>query len=379
MEVLAVELRQEIISVIAERERGDDAKVSAILGPRIALLKDSKVTQDQSKAGDTIIGLQAVAQRCPSVFAVKGVVDECLKLLGWSSGLSAPRDGIVQHQITCSVLLAGHKNLDLWPTSLVKAYLDDALQGRRWVDTQHAAVLVANIVTAFPGSADAGPAAVDKDSKGAAGKDRGGEPDAKRRKVTNSALVGAGGDISAAASDRVGQSFYADEGGGDEGEKVTLVRPRYRNGDVQREIAKMVLDAVKKSLEEQPSGESNLRKLQNVLRVLALLVGYEPVRYEVMKRLEVWLNNPNLVRHLKELMPRLASQCTESTQMEVETLRLMLRIRPKANALQVRSGVKLSMKNTWKRLLTFTQLLLCGGGGELWCRAAAEEYLNPKP
>jgi hypothetical protein len=358
-----------VASVIAEREKGDDAKVSAILGPRIALLKDSKVTQDQSKAGDTIIGLQAVAQRCPSVFTVKGVVDECLKLLGWSSGLSAPRDGIVQHQITCSMLLAGHKNLDLWPTSLVKAYLDDALQGRRWVDTQHAAVLVANIVTAFPGSADAGPAAVDKDSKGAAGKDRGGEPDAKRRKVTNSALAGTGGDASAAASDRVGQSFYADEGGGDE----ALVRPRYRNGDVQREIAKMVLDAVKKSLEEQPSGESNLRKLQNVLRVLVLLVVYEPVRYEVMKRLEVWLNNPNLVRHLKELMPRLASQCTESTQMEVETLRLMLRIRPKANALQVRSRVKLSMKNMWKWLLTFTQLLLCGGGGKLRCRAAGEE------
>lgn len=32
-------------------------------------------------AGDTLQGMSELAQRCPRVFAVKAVVDECLKLL----------------------------------------------------------------------------------------------------------------------------------------------------------------------------------------------------------------------------------------------------------------------------------------------------------
>jgi hypothetical protein len=298
--------------VVAEKGKGNDGAVCSLLAPRIALLKDSKVTQDQSKAGDTIRGLRELEERCPAVFAIKGVVDECLKLLAWSSGLSAPRDGIVQHQLMCSLLLAGHTSLDLWPTSLVKAYLDDALHGRRWVDIQNASVLVANIVTAFPGSAESGQtAAADKDLRGGsvAGKERA-EPDAKRRKTAGGAVAGAG----AEAPERP----CAGEEGSDDRDKVALVRLRYRNGDLQREIAKMVLEAVKKGLDEQPSGEPNQRRLPNLLRVLVLLVVYEPVRYEVLKRLEVWVNNPNLVRHLKELMPRLALHCTETTQMEVK-------------------------------------------------------------
>jgi len=312
-------------TVIAEQEKGNNAGVAAALLPRLALLKDSKVTQDQSKAGDNVHGLGEIALRCPRIFAIKPVVDECVKLLAWSSGLSAPRDGIVQHQLACSLLLAGHRNLDLWPTSLVKAYLDDALQGRRWVDIQQASALVANIITAFPGTPDCPTTPSDKDKVGV-----GKEPDPKRRKMT-------GGSASAdtLGAVRPGTSVYAEDEGCEDGEKATFVRPRYRSAVMQREIANMVLEAVKKNLEPMPSGESMQRKQQNFLRVLVLLVVYEPVRYEVMKRLEGWVNNPNLVRHLKELMPRLASQCTLSTEMETETVRVMLRMRPKANATQM--------------------------------------------
>jgi hypothetical protein len=336
-------------AVIAAKEQGNDAVVASKLLPRIELLRDNKVTQDQSKAGDTFQGLHEIAQRCPRVFAVKAIVDECLKLLAFSSGLSAPRDGIVQHQLACSLLMAGHHPLDLWPTSLVKAYLDDALQGRRWVDIPQASQLVSNILTAFPGALDgAAPSASDKDQKGsAAGK----EPDPKRRKVTG----GAGGGGAAAAS------YYADEEGAEDSEKATLVRPRFKSAALQGEIAAMALEAVKRNLDPQPSGDSTQRKLQNLLKVVVLLVVYEPVRYEVVKRLEGWVNNPNLVRHLKELMPRLASQCTLSTDMENETVRNMMRMRPKANATQMHNealGIlcKSNARCSLRALLMFTEM-----------------------
>ena len=332
-----------VAAAISEKEKGNDAAVASALVPRLSLLKDNKVAQDQSKAGDTIQGMNEIAQRCPRVFAVKAVVDECLKLLSWSSGVSAPRDGIVQHQLACSLLMAGHKDLELWPISLVRAYLDDALQGRRWVDTSQASTLVANIITAFPGSHESAMSTSnDKDSKGGlAGK----EPDPKRRKTSGGLGVGtspgatsvvpsADSQGSQPGSKSAGTSFYADEEG-EEGEKVSMVRPRFRSAVLQRDIASMVLEVVKRNLDPQPSGDSTQRKLQNLLKVLVLLVVYEQVRFEVMKRLETWVNNPNLVRHLKELMPRLASQCTLATDTEQDTTRIMLRMRPKANAMNM--------------------------------------------
>lgn len=331
-----------VSTVIAEKERGNDAAVASAVVPRLALLKDSKVTHDPSKGGaDTIQGMNEIMQRCPRVFGIKAVADECIKILAWSSGLPAPRDGIAQHQLACSLLMAGHKDLDLWPTSLVRAFLDDALQqGRRWIDIQHASALVSNIITAFPSAPDSMPvAASDRDQKGSvAGK----EPDPKRRK-----LAGAGAD--AGGTPRPGTSFYAEEECSEEGEKASaIVRPRYRSAALQQEIASMVFEMVKRNLDAQaqPSGDSVQRKLQNALKVLVLLVVYEEVRNDVMKRLEGWINNPNLVRHIKELMPRLASQCTLSTEKESETVRYMLRMRPKANATQVLSLLAFSSTST---------------------------------
>ena len=310
-------------TVVSGWNQADHDSIASVLLPRIALLRDNKVTQDQSKAGDTLQGLQDIVQRCPQAFAIKAVADECLKLLAFSSGLSAPRDGIVQHQLACSLLMAGHQHLDMWPISLVKAYLDDALQGRRWVDIPQASQLVSNILTAFPGAHDmAASSASEKDQKSSA---PGKEPDPKRRKVAG--VPGAGGGAA---------SFYADEEGAPEdSEKVTLVRPRFKSAALQSEIASMALETLKRNLDPQPSGDSTQRKLQNLLKVVVLLVVYEPVRNEVVKRLESWVNNPNLVRHLKELMPRLASQCTLNTDMEGETVRFMMRMRPKANATQM--------------------------------------------
>ena len=53
--------------VVAEKAKDNDGAVSSLLSPRIALLKDNKVTQDQSKAGDTIRGLRELEERCPAV------------------------------------------------------------------------------------------------------------------------------------------------------------------------------------------------------------------------------------------------------------------------------------------------------------------------
>ena len=304
-------------AVVDEASRGDASGVPCLVAPRLLQLKNVKVAHDPSKAHEIVQALNDVAKRCPHVFAMKEVVDTCLDLLSWSPGLSAPRDGIVQHQLVCRWLLAGHQDVDLWPISMVQAYLEDAMENRRWVDIPHASSFVANVITAFP--------SLPKEQEGGGlGKGRA-EHDPKRRKM-------AGG--SSRAGGQTLKMPRADCGAESE-QSAVAVRPRFREAGIQKAVSDMAIAAVKKNLDQPLYGDTAQRKLQTVLRVLLLLVPYERVRHEAMKRLESWLNNPNLVRQVKELMPRLATQCILNTEMEAETLRLMLRMRPKANAIQM--------------------------------------------
>eukprot|EP00960_Hanusia_phi_P066815 766480-Hanusia_phi.AAC.17 len=317
------------------KDKDNQEAVSSILEPRIILLKNPRVTQSVSAAGDTVPGLQEISKKCPKIFSYKRVVDSLLEVLRWSSGLSAPRDGIVQHQLTCSLLMAGHEEISLWPISLVQAYLEDASEKRMWVDIPQASVLVANILTAFPGQSDTPSVASDPKSQSASK-----EPETKRRKIAateSPSLRPAAATSSANAAslnEEAMDNLDLSSSASAPVEKPP-VRPRYRSAGLQQEIAKLSLEAVKRCIDPSTSSEANQKRLQNFLRVLSQLVVYEPIRKMVVQKLDFWINNPNLVRYVKEILPRLAVSCLQDSETERDTMVTLLRMKPKANAIQM--------------------------------------------
>ena len=317
------------------KDKDNQEAVSSILEPRIILLKNPRVTQSISAAGDTVPGLQEISNKCPKIFGYKRVVDSLLEVLRWSSGLSAPRDGIVQHQLTCSLLMAGHEELGVWPISLVQAYLEDASEKRMWVDIPQASVLVSNILTAFPGQSDATSVVSDTKSQSSSK-----EPDSKRRKIAASESPSL---RPTSANSGASASYFNEEGmenlelsssSGAPAEK-SPVRPRFRSAPLQQEIARISLEVVKRCIDPSTSSEANQKRLQNFLRVLSHLVVYEPIRKMVVQKLDFWINNPNLVRYVKEILPRLAVSCLQDSEMERDTMVTLLRMKPKANAIQM--------------------------------------------
>lgn len=315
------------------RDQKKDSAVEAILSPRIAMLKNPKVSRPDM-AGDTHSGLMELADKCPHVFGKRAIADALIDLLKWSSGLSAPRDGIMQHQLACALLLAGHENQELWPTSMVQAYLLDALDRRMWVDLAQNSVstFVANILTAFPGgySGSAPPNQATAVAK---------EPDPKRMRLDKGNENSP--PLTKAMTTPKGGSQYFEEEDGDENDNkpvsgrqsptLPAIRPRFRSAELQNEIAKMAQEAVRRQMEVLQDAMSGDRKLKSLIRVLTIMVCYEPVRNMVVCKLDSWLANSNLTRYPRELLSRLAASCTQDSNMERETMRAILRMRPKAN------------------------------------------------
>ena len=79
-------------------------------------------------------------------------------------------------------------------------------------------------------------------------------------------------------------------------------------------------------------GDLPERKAKSVLRLLPLLLGYEAVRRLVAEKIESWMNSPNVARFTRDLLPRLANECTMDDHMEQETMRRVVQIKYKVHA-----------------------------------------------
>jgi hypothetical protein len=211
-----------------------------------------------------------------------------------------------------------------WPTSFVQVYLNDAIDKRMWVDLPQSSMLVTNILTAFPGSCAQQP--LTSVPKPLAAKP---EPDPKRRKTDSSPTMRAqpapGSTSQSLDEESFGLSSSPTESNG-----LPAVRPRFRGERQQHDIHGMVMEAMR--LHVDVPGDLPERKAKSVLRLLPLLLGYEAVRRLVAEKIESWMNSPNVARFTRDLLPRLANECTMDDHMEQETMRRVVQIKYKVHA-----------------------------------------------
>jgi hypothetical protein len=211
---------------------------------------------------------------------------------------------------------------------------------------------VSNLLTAFPGcvplsgDAQSGGSVAGSNAKGSLG----GPPKLKRHKSglseqgapfaqgPGTAVVGASQCHDEEEEMDIASDAPAPAHGGQS------VRPRFRGAQLQGQIAHLVETAVKEALQKISPNDTGRAK--SVQKALVQFVAYERVRnliaggemfaaqFPNLKQqspLEGWLNNPSMVRQMRELLPRLASCCVLDTDMEKETMANIMLIKSKLN------------------------------------------------
>ena len=361
--------------ILRDKDKDNDTTLSNLLLPKFTILQNPKISR-QDQCGDICAGLLEIAKRNPSIFGRKCLLKGLLELLKWTNPAPAPppRDGFIQHTLACTLFMAGFDDKETWPVEFVRAYLDDAFDKRLWVDLNQASVFVSNIVTAF-----GAPNPIISASSTTQPKPPLDEPEQKRRKVHESPTL----QPSAPPPGGAPSTQYFDElsGAGSTASTAPLtselppVRPRYRGASLQAEVRVAAVDACRVFMDARGDAMGD-RRLKSALRVLPLLVGLEPVRYQVASRLEAWLNNPNAARHARELVTRLANSCTLDTDSELTTMRTLARLRPKPHAAPLHQEVGARCAADWLLFFLFPHHVLLP---PRWQNAAARDAEVSRP
>lgn len=99
---------------------------------------------------------------------------------------------------------------------------------------------------------------------------------------------------------------------------------------LQDEVETVVMDLVKEHLMRRQPIDTISR---NVLRLLVTTCGIGEVRLLAAQRLEMWLQNPKLMRPAQDLLMSVCLNCNQHNQQDVEVISHLIKIRLKTKPL----------------------------------------------
>ncbi|KAK8386997.1 hypothetical protein O3P69_017976 [Scylla paramamosain] len=209
--------------------------------------------------------------------------------------------------LAANILLAAFQDERAWPDIFVRVYIEDSLGERLWVDHDDCRGFVDNIATAF-----------------------------KTKLPPKSLLypdVGMGSRQDCPSPPVSGGSG----GGGDSGDgdselslecKESLdVSVANRYAALASEVEEMVMEAVQHQLGVRHQSPDTVTR--NFIRFLSSVCGIVEVRRQVAPRLEQWLQSAKLQRPATELLMSLCLNCNTHSQLDVECISHIIRIRLK--------------------------------------------------
>lgn len=209
--------------------------------------------------------------------------------------------------LAANILLAAFQDERAWPDIFVRVYIEDSLGERLWVDHEDCRGFVDNIATAF-----------------------------KTKLPPKSLLypdVGMGSRQDCPSPPVSGGSG----GGGDSGDgdselslecKESLdVSVANRYAALASEVEEMVMEAVQHQLGVRHQSPDTVTR--NFIRFLSSVCGIMEVRRQVAPRLEQWLQSAKLQRPATELLMSLCLNCNTHSQLDVECISHIIRIRLK--------------------------------------------------
>ena len=208
--------------------------------------------------------------------------------------------------LAANILLAAYQDERAWPEIFVRVYIEDSLGERLWVDHEDCRGFVDNIATAF-----------------------------KTKLPPKSLLypdVGMGSRQDCPSPPVSGGSGGADSGDGDselslECKESLDVSVANRYAALASEIEEMVMEAVQHQLGVRHQSPDTVTR--NFIRFLSSVCGILEVRRQVAPRLEQWLQSAKLQRPATELLMSLCLNCNTHSQLDVECISHIIRIRLK--------------------------------------------------
>ncbi|KAG7167447.1 Integrator complex subunit 1-like [Homarus americanus] len=208
--------------------------------------------------------------------------------------------------LAANILLAAFQEEKSWPQIFVRVYMEDSLGERVWVDHEDCKGFVDNIATAF------------------------------RTKLPPKSLLypdlGMGSRQDCPSPPVSGGSGGADSGDGDselslECKESLDVSVTNRYAESMQDIEEMVMEAVQHQLGVRHQSPDAVAR--NFIRFLSSVCGILEVRRHVAPRLEMWLQSPKLQRPATELLMSLCLNCNTHSQLDVECISHIIRIRLK--------------------------------------------------
>ncbi|KAG8191071.1 hypothetical protein JTE90_008385 [Oedothorax gibbosus] len=300
-DAIAVEVDSaDLVSKILEAEDcSDDERVEALICGAVKKLKSGRTKFD----APLYLGLQYLAKSRPFLFCSEITVEAFSSLLKRDMNVNFKAKGNnVVSILAANILMAAYKDESSWPEVFVKAYVEDSLGERVWVDHDYCKGFVDNILTAFNTKAI---------PKSMIIPERLFKPEA----CPSPPNLGTDDDESCSSMSMMETHENLDS---------VVIFPRYIYSEDS--LSQHVIDVFKDQMtRRQPSEVS-----RNTLRFLVSTCGISEVRLNVSQKLEIWLQNPKLTKPAQELLLAVCLNCNQHNQHDVEVISQLVKIRIKA-------------------------------------------------
>ncbi|KAK7791007.1 hypothetical protein R5R35_007901 [Gryllus longicercus] len=258
----------------------------------------------------------------PSLFTNDCVVQALASLLRRDSSHSFKSKGNpVVPVLAANLLMRAFQDKKHWPELFLKIYVEDSLGERVWVDQEECSGFVNNIITALntrmPPRSFLQPELV-----------IGAVAGTRAEACPSPSAPGPTLDDDLELAVLGGETTTGGGGNGDNKEKIEVpVVPRYSGA--HENVEQVVMEVVREQLNRRQPAENITR---NFLRLMASCCGLVEVRLAVVPRLELWLQNPKLMRPAQELLMAVCLNCNTHSQRDVEVISQLVKIRLKTKA-----------------------------------------------
>lgn len=297
---IAVEIESaDLVNKVLEAEDcSEDEKVEALLCGAVKKLKLGRLKCDLPLS----LGLQYLVKTRPFLFCTELIVEAFCSLLKRDMSASFKSKGNNSISIlAANVLMSAYKDESNWPEVFVKAYIEDSLGERVWVDNDFCKPFVDNILTAFNTKAI---------PKSLLIPDRLLKPEACPSPPT----IGTDDDESCSSIPiEIPENL----------DNIAIF-PRFVCNE--ETLTQHVLEVIKEQLTRRQPTEIS----RNTLRFLVSTCGISEVRLTVCQKLEIWLQNPKLTKPAQELLLAVCLNCNLHNQHDVEVISQLIKIRIKA-------------------------------------------------
>jgi integrator complex subunit 1 len=131
----------------------DEERIEAILCGSVKQLKTASLTQRGKVEPILALSLLYLAKQRPQYFNTELIVEALLVLLKRDvTSVVGPFKGKTiasPSAIACNLLMSGFDEVQSWPESFIKVFIEDSIGERVWVDREECQGFVENILTAF--------------------------------------------------------------------------------------------------------------------------------------------------------------------------------------------------------------------------------------